>query len=163
MNFREKGNEGFHHFGGGAAHRKDHQEGVVPGNGADDRNLLLIKDSYANTFIQFLLPYFDTIMIVDPRYYSDDIYSGMAVQAGYISLPGHLGNLEGLQVPGESGLGSDYAGFFQVNGQFFLAENRLRLQDIQDGLLPVFSVYLHIIRINIRFSANIRIFVKKVA
>ena len=37
------------------------------------RNLLLIKDSYANTFIQFLLPYYSTITIVDPRYYSDDL------------------------------------------------------------------------------------------
>ena len=40
----------------------------------NDRNLLLIKDSYANTFMQFLLPYYETITVVDPRYYSDDIY-----------------------------------------------------------------------------------------
>lgn len=37
------------------------------------RNLLLLKDSYANCFIQFLLPYYDHIVIVDPRYYSDDL------------------------------------------------------------------------------------------
>ena len=37
------------------------------------RNLLVLKDSYANCFIQFLLPYFDKIVIVDPRYYSDDL------------------------------------------------------------------------------------------
>ena len=37
------------------------------------KNLLLIKDSYANAFVQFLLPYFGTIYIVDPRYYSDDL------------------------------------------------------------------------------------------
>ncbi|MBR3401298.1 MAG: hypothetical protein IKG67_03545 [Parasporobacterium sp.] len=37
------------------------------------RNLLILKDSYANCFIQFLLPYFDRIVIVDPRYYSDDL------------------------------------------------------------------------------------------
>lgn len=37
-----------------------------------DRNLLLFKDSYANTFIQFLLPYYRNIVIIDPRYYSDD-------------------------------------------------------------------------------------------
>ena len=43
-------------------------------NNSNDRNLLLLKDSYANTFIQFLLPYYDTIMTVDPRYYSDDLY-----------------------------------------------------------------------------------------
>ena len=40
----------------------------------NDRKLLLIKDSYANAFIQFLLPYYDTIIVVDPRYYSDDLY-----------------------------------------------------------------------------------------
>ncbi|MCF0229240.1 MAG: hypothetical protein HUJ76_06045 [Parasporobacterium sp.] len=38
-----------------------------------DRNLMIIKDSYANAFVQFLLPYYDSIYIVDPRYYSDDI------------------------------------------------------------------------------------------
>ncbi len=37
------------------------------------RKLLLIKDSYANAFVQFLLPYYEAIYIVDPRYYSDDI------------------------------------------------------------------------------------------
>lgn len=37
------------------------------------RNLLVIKDSYANAFMQFLLPYYGTIYMVDPRYYSDDI------------------------------------------------------------------------------------------
>ena len=37
------------------------------------RNLLVLKDSYANCFIPFLLPHFDHIMVVDPRYYSDDL------------------------------------------------------------------------------------------
>ncbi len=37
-----------------------------------EKNLLLFKDSYANTFIQFLLPYYRNIVIIDPRYYSDD-------------------------------------------------------------------------------------------
>ena len=37
------------------------------------RNLMVLKDSYANCFIQFLLPYFDRIVMVDPRYYSDDL------------------------------------------------------------------------------------------
>ena len=39
----------------------------------NNHNLLIFKDSYANAFIQFLLPYYQTITIVDPRYYSDDI------------------------------------------------------------------------------------------
>lgn len=38
-----------------------------------DKNLLLFKDSYANSMIQFLLPYYRTITIVDPRYFYDDI------------------------------------------------------------------------------------------
>ncbi|MBQ9030443.1 MAG: hypothetical protein IJ106_03205 [Parasporobacterium sp.] len=37
------------------------------------KNLLLIKDSYANCLLQYLLPYFGSITIVDPRYYSDEI------------------------------------------------------------------------------------------
>ncbi|MBQ6369201.1 MAG: hypothetical protein IJJ17_03920 [Parasporobacterium sp.] len=40
---------------------------------ANKKNLLLIKDSYANAFVQFLLPHFGSIYIVDPRYYSDDL------------------------------------------------------------------------------------------
>lgn len=38
-----------------------------------DRHLLLIKDSYANSMIQFLIPYFRTIDIIDPRYYFEDV------------------------------------------------------------------------------------------
>ena len=42
-------------------------------NSQSERHLLLIKDSYANAFIPFLLPYYRTITVVDPRYYYDDI------------------------------------------------------------------------------------------
>ncbi len=35
------------------------------------RVLLLVKDSYANCFVQFLTPYFDRILITDPRYFYD--------------------------------------------------------------------------------------------
>ncbi len=35
------------------------------------RRLLLFKDSYANCVIQFLYPYFERIVMVDPRYYYD--------------------------------------------------------------------------------------------
>lgn len=42
-------------------------------NAQSERHLLLIKDSYANAFIPFLLPYYRTITVVDPRYYYDDI------------------------------------------------------------------------------------------
>ncbi len=37
------------------------------------RRLLLIKDSYANSFVSFLAPYFREIVLVDPRYYSGTI------------------------------------------------------------------------------------------
>ena len=39
------------------------------------RNLMIFKDSYANSFIQFLTPYFDKIIMVDPRYFYDDLTS----------------------------------------------------------------------------------------
>lgn len=35
--------------------------------------LLLIKDSYANSLIPFLISYYREIIVVDPRYYYDDI------------------------------------------------------------------------------------------
>lgn len=37
------------------------------------RVLLVFKDSYANSFIQFLTPYYDRIVLIDPRYYYDDV------------------------------------------------------------------------------------------
>ncbi|MDD6712379.1 MAG: DHHW family protein [Sharpea porci] len=37
------------------------------------KNLLIIKDSYANSFVPFLIPYYSKIIMVDPRYYYDDI------------------------------------------------------------------------------------------
>ncbi len=33
-----------------------------------DKNLLLFKDSYANCLIPFLLPYYQNIIVIDPRY-----------------------------------------------------------------------------------------------
>ena len=38
-----------------------------------NRRLLLFKDSYANSFVPFLTPYFREIVMVDPRYYSGTI------------------------------------------------------------------------------------------
>ena len=51
--------------------------------GADtDRTLLIIKDSYANCMIPFFLTEFSRIVIIDARYYSDDL--GIEMQAaGY--------------------------------------------------------------------------------
>lgn len=38
-----------------------------------NRRLLILKDSYANSFVPFLTPYFREIVMVDPRYYSGTI------------------------------------------------------------------------------------------
>lgn len=37
------------------------------------KNLLIFKDSYANCFIPFLIPYYRNITVIDPRYYYDDV------------------------------------------------------------------------------------------
>lgn len=44
-------------------------------NAKETRRLLLIKDSYANCMIPFLLPYYHTITVIDPRYYYDSLAS----------------------------------------------------------------------------------------
>ena len=41
------------------------------------RNLLIFKDSYANSFVQFLLPYYENIVMIDPRYYYDNVEAVM--------------------------------------------------------------------------------------
>lgn len=38
------------------------------------KNILVIKDSYGNAFIPFLLPHYGDIYIVDPRYFKNNIY-----------------------------------------------------------------------------------------
>lgn len=45
---------------------------VATANDVDDR-LLIVKDSYANCFVQFLLPYYNEIVLIDPLYYEEDI------------------------------------------------------------------------------------------
>lgn len=44
----------------------------------DNRCLLMFKDSYANSYIQFLTPYFRKIIMIDPRYYYDNVEQLMA-------------------------------------------------------------------------------------
>lgn len=65
-----------------ALHTKDQYTVFLSGNTGrislemdndSDRHLLLIKDSYANSMIQFLIPNFRTIDIIDPRYYFEDV------------------------------------------------------------------------------------------
>lgn len=42
-----------------------------------DRRLLVIKDSYAHSFVPFLTGRYDTIALIDPRYFREDILSWM--------------------------------------------------------------------------------------
>lgn len=51
----------------------NHPQIVIQTNADNGKSLLLLKDSYANSLVQFLLPYYSRITIVDPRYYSDDL------------------------------------------------------------------------------------------
>lgn len=63
-----------------ALNDKDHYTVFFGGNHAridivtaanTGRSLLLIKDSYANCMVQLLTPYYDKIILIDPRYYYD--------------------------------------------------------------------------------------------
>ena len=42
-------------------------------NSESDKVLVVFKDSYANSFVPFLIPYYSEIIMVDPRYYYDNI------------------------------------------------------------------------------------------
>ncbi|MDP4160914.1 MAG: DHHW family protein, partial [Bacillota bacterium] len=37
------------------------------------KKLLIVKDSYANSLIPFLIGHYNEIYIVDPRYYAEDL------------------------------------------------------------------------------------------
>lgn len=39
----------------------------------NQRNLLIIKDSYANAFLPWVYPYFQNMVMVDPRYFKENI------------------------------------------------------------------------------------------
>lgn len=40
----------------------------------NDKKILIIKDSYANSFVPFLIPHYEEIYIVDPRAYEGNIF-----------------------------------------------------------------------------------------
>lgn len=46
------------------------------------RRLLLIKDSYANAFLPYLLPDYDAVTVIDPRYYPGSVLK-LAAEGGY--------------------------------------------------------------------------------
>ena len=45
-----------------------------------DRVLLVLKDSYANCFVPFLIPDYKAIVMVDPRYYTGDLETLMSAE-----------------------------------------------------------------------------------
>lgn len=55
----------------------NHAQVEIKTNAGTGRNLLLIKDSYGNCMVPMLTPHFDRIVVVDPRYFSGDIYEVM--------------------------------------------------------------------------------------
>ena len=44
----------------------------------NDRCLLVFKDSFANCFVPLLTPYYEKIVMIDPRYYYDNLGTAMA-------------------------------------------------------------------------------------
>jgi len=73
-----------------ALQQKDHYTVFFGGNHSrvditttadTDRCLLLLKDSYANCFVQFLYPHFDKILMIDPRYYYGDLENLISTQS----------------------------------------------------------------------------------
>ena len=66
----------------GALEGKDHYTVFFGGNHGilrivttanNGRHLLVFKDSYANCFVPFLVPYYESITMIDPRYYYDSV------------------------------------------------------------------------------------------
>ncbi len=47
----------------------NHAEVKISTPSAEDRTLLIFKDSYANCFVPFLAPHYRNIIMIDPRYY----------------------------------------------------------------------------------------------
>lgn len=46
---------------------------TIDTNVDNNKRLLIFKDSFANAFIPFLVPYYNQIVVIDPRYYDDDL------------------------------------------------------------------------------------------
>ena len=58
----------------------NHGKVVITTPTEENRTLLVIKDSYANSLIPFLAPYYRKIVMVDPRYFYDDLEELMQVE-----------------------------------------------------------------------------------
>ena len=82
--FESSGDKTASLFFGDKLQGKNHYEVFLGGNydkviistvSQSGRNLLLIKDSYANCMIPMLTPYFSKIVVIDPRYLTDSLDS----------------------------------------------------------------------------------------
>lgn len=82
--FESSGDKTASLFFGDKLQGKNHYEVFLGGNydkviistvSQSGRNLLLIKDSYANCMIPMITPYFSKIVVIDPRYLTDSLDS----------------------------------------------------------------------------------------
>lgn len=55
----------------------NHAQVNIKTDSGTGKNLLLVKDSYGNCMVSMLTPHFDNIVVVDPRYFTGDIYEVM--------------------------------------------------------------------------------------
>ena len=53
----------------------NHAQIKISSPNAAPRTILILKDSYANSFIPFLAPHYQNIIVIDPRYYYGDLDS----------------------------------------------------------------------------------------
>ena len=51
----------------------NYPEVVIESSSANDKVLMVVKDSYANSLIPLLIPHYKKIIIIDPRYYNGNI------------------------------------------------------------------------------------------
>lgn len=58
----------------------NHSKVVITTPTEENRTLLIIKDSYANSLVPFLAPFYRKIVLVDPRYFYDDLEELMQVE-----------------------------------------------------------------------------------
>ncbi len=49
--------------------------GIIKTNSKSDKKIMVIKDSYGNAFIPFLLPHYSEIYVIDPRHYKESLTS----------------------------------------------------------------------------------------
>ncbi|MGN0362030.1 MAG: DHHW family protein [Bilifractor sp.] len=86
VNYPDTGEKSASMFDSGKLKEKDQYQVFFGGNhplveihttANNGRNLLVFKDSYANSFMQFLYPYFQNIIMIDPRYYYDDVETAL--------------------------------------------------------------------------------------